>query len=112
LGKKIMRAKTFVKKDGDQEYQRYEAVLAWHPEKKCLYQISFAFDGAVSEYAMEVKEKDMLHIGWSPLPGGKSPKVRQVIRFLDDDRFQWVVLVQDGGDWKQIIDATWKRKRK
>src|SRR5260370_42548121 len=42
LGKKILKAKTFVQKDGS-EYQRYEAVMAWRPEKKCLYEISFAF---------------------------------------------------------------------
>jgi len=46
LGKKIMTAKTFVG-DGDKEYQRYESVMAWHPEKKSLFQISFAFDIAL-----------------------------------------------------------------
>src|SRR5436189_1561217 len=45
LGKKIMTTKTFVK-DGDKEYQRYEGVMAWHAEKKSLYQVSFAFDGS------------------------------------------------------------------
>jgi hypothetical protein len=111
LGKKIMRTRTFVN-DGKKEYQRYEGVLAWHPEKKCLYQVSFAFDGAISEFLIEAKEKDTLHIGWGPLPGGKAPKVRQTIRFLDNDHFRWVVQVQDGDDWKQIIDATWQRKGK
>src|SRR5579862_6490985 len=51
LGKKIMTAKTFVG-DGDKEYQRYEGIMAWHPEKKSLFQISFAFDGAVTEVLM------------------------------------------------------------
>jgi hypothetical protein len=37
LGKKIMRAQTFVM-NGDKEYQRYEGILAWHPEKKSLYE--------------------------------------------------------------------------
>ena len=111
LGKKIMTAETFVG-DGDKEYQRYESVLAWHPEKKSLFQISFAFDGAVTEVMMESKDKDTLHIGWVPFTAGKPSPLRQVIKFLDQDRFQWTVSMQDGGNWKQLIDATWKRKGK
>jgi hypothetical protein len=111
LGKKILHAKTFVK-DGGKEYQRYEGVMAWHPDKKTLYQVSFAFDGSLTEVVMESKDKDTLHIGWTPFAEGKPSKVRQVIRFLDNDRFHWVVSLQDGQQWKQIMDATWKRKSK
>jgi hypothetical protein len=109
LGKKILTAKTFVK-NGDKEYQRYESILAWHPEKKSLYEITFAFDGSISEVLIENKDKDTLHIGWLPYNEGKPSKVRQVIRFLDKDRFQWIVSIQDGENWQQLIDATWKRK--
>jgi hypothetical protein len=111
LGKKILQAKTFVR-DGDKEYQRYESVMTWHPEKKSLYEISFAFDGAISEYLIESKDENTLHIGWTAIDTDKPSKVRQVIKFLDKDRFQWTVSVKDGDDWKQIIDATWKRKGK
>jgi hypothetical protein len=86
--------------------------MAWHPEKKCLYQVSFAFDGAVTETLVEAKDKDTLHVGWAPLPGGKESKVRQTIHFLDNDRFQWTVAIQTGDNWMPIIDATWKRKGK
>jgi hypothetical protein len=110
LDRKIMITKTYVKDPAKGECQRYEGVMAWHPDKKCLFQISFAFDGAISEVLMEAKDKDTLHIGWGPLPGGKASKVRQTIRFLDNDRFQWVVALQAGDEWKEIIDATWKRK--
>jgi hypothetical protein len=110
LGKKILTAKTFVR-DGTKEYQRYEGVMAWHPEKKSLFQISFAFDGSLTETLIESKDKDTLHIGWTPFAAGKPSKVRQVIRFLDNDRFQWVVSIQEGDSWKQLIDATWKRKK-
>jgi hypothetical protein len=111
LGKKIMTAKTFVM-NGEKEYQRYEGVLAWRPEKKSLYEISFAFDGAISEYLIESKDKDTLLIGWKPYTEGKESKVRQTIRFLDRDQFQWVVELKNGEEWKQLIDATWKRKAK
>ncbi len=110
LGKKIMTTKTMVR-DGDKEYQRYEGVMAWHPEKKSLFQISFAFDGTITETIMESKDANTLHIGWVPFTPEKLSSVRQVIRFLDNDSFQWIVSVKDGEAWKQLIDATWKRKR-
>jgi hypothetical protein len=111
LNKKILRASTFVK-DGSTEYQRYEGIMAWHPEKKSLYQISFAFDGSMTEVLIDAKDKDTLLIGYTPFSKAKPSPVRQTIRFLDDDRFQWIVSLQEGDSWKQLIDATWKRKKK
>jgi hypothetical protein len=110
LGKKVLTTRTFVR-NGDKEYQRYEGIMAWHPEKKSLFQISFAYDGSLTEVLMEPKGKDTLHVGWTPFAPGKPSKVRQVLRFLDNDRFQWVVSIQEGDNWKQIMDATWKRKK-
>src|SRR5262245_40518108 len=69
LGKKILKAKTFVQNPDNTEYQRYEAIMAWHPEKKCLYEISFAFDGNISEYRLDPKDRDTLHVGFEPVPG-------------------------------------------
>jgi hypothetical protein len=111
LSNKILRAKSFVR-DGEKEYQRYESVFAWHPDKKSLYGITFAFDGAISEYLIEGKDENTFQIGWTAVSADKPPKLRQVIKFLDKDHFQWVVSVKDGDEWKQIIDATWKRKAK
>ena len=111
LGKKIMTAKTFVR-DGDKEYQRYEGVMAWHPEKKSLFEISFAFDGSLTEVLIEPKDKDTLHIGWVPFTAGKPSNLRQVIKFVSQNEFQWTVSMKEGENWKQLIDATWKRKGK
>jgi hypothetical protein len=111
LGKKILKARTYVM-NGDKEYQRYEGVLAWHPEKKSLFEISFSFDGSISEYLIESTDKDTLRIGWQAFDPDKPPRARQVIKFLDKDSFQWTVSPKDGDDWKALIDATWKRKPK
>jgi len=111
LGKKIMKTRTFVTDHG-KEYQRYESVMAWHPEKKSIFEISFAFDGELTEVLIESKDKDTLHIGWVPYDKGKPSRLRQVIKFLDKDSFRWVVSFKQNDDWKQIIDATWKRKGK
>jgi hypothetical protein len=111
LGKKILRTKSFVM-DGDREYQRYEGIFAWHPEKKSLYHVSFAFDGGMTETLVDVMDKDTLHLGWTPFVKDRPQAVRQTIRFLDDDRFGWVVELKKGDKWVQLIDATWKRKGK
>jgi hypothetical protein len=110
LGKKIMKTRTFVQ-NGASEYQRYEGILAWHPEKKCIFQIYFAFDGSMRESVIEAKDKDTLHIGWVPFHKKKPSPVRQVVTFLDKDSFRWVVSLKDGKGWKQLIYATWKRKK-
>jgi hypothetical protein len=111
LGQKILKAKTFVR-DGDKEYQRYESVLAWHPEKKSLYEITFAFDGALTEVLIDATGEDTLQIGYTPVTADKPSNVRQVIKFVDKDHFRWTVSLKDGDEWKQLIDATWKRKSK
>jgi hypothetical protein len=108
LGKKIMTSKTFVTADG-KEYQRYEGILAWHPDKKSLFHISFTYDGSLSQSIVEMPSKDTLHIGFVPFEAGKPSQVRQVIRFLDNDHFNWVVSLKDGDGWKQIMDGTWVR---
>jgi hypothetical protein len=111
LGKKILKAKTFVK-DGDREYQRYEAVFAWHPEKKSLFQISFAYDGSMTQTLIDAKDDNTLHVGWTPFAKDRPSPIRQTLHFLDNDRFQWVVEQKQGDKWVQLIDATWKRKGK
>jgi hypothetical protein len=111
LGKKILTAKTFVM-NGDKEYQRYEGVMTWHPEKKSLYEISFSFDGSISEYLIDNKDKDTLQIGYTPIKEGTTPKVRQTIQFKDKDSFVWTVQLKDGDNWQTIMEGTWKRKAK
>jgi hypothetical protein len=110
LGKKIIRAKTFVKSEGA-EYQRYEGILTWHPKKKCLVEISFAVDGALTEYVLETKDADTLDIGWRPYDDGEPNKVRQTLKFKDRDSFVWTVWLNTGEKWQQLIEATWHRKK-
>jgi len=109
LGNKILRAKTFVMSDKG-EYQRYDAVMAWHPKKKSLFIISFSFDGAMSENIIEPKDADTLQIGFTPFQEGEPSKVRQTIQFKDKDHFTWQVLLKGDTDWQEIINATWERK--
>ena len=110
LNRKIIIAKTFVM-DGEKEYQRYESIFAMHPQKKSLYEITFGFDGSISEVIIEAKEKDTIHIGYTPFQADKPEKIRQTLKFIDKDHFVWNVQMKQGDDWKQLIEATWVRKK-
>jgi hypothetical protein len=109
LGKKILRARTFVG-TGDKEYQRYESVMTWHPKKQCLYEITFAYDGNISEVVIDPKDEDTLHIGYTPFHADQPQNVRQILKFKDNDHFVWTVNIKQGDEWKQIMEATWVRK--
>jgi hypothetical protein len=117
LGKKIIRAHTFVM-NGRTEYQRYESIMAWHPRKKCLYEISFTYNGDISEHVIDVVGAETLHIGFTPFEtdtaasSKPSPaSVRQVLKFIDADHMTWTVTMKQGGEWKQLIQATWARQQ-
>ena len=110
LGKKIIIAKTFVM-NKDKEYQRYESIMAWHPKKKSLYEITFGFDGSIKEVLIDTKDKDTFLIGFTPF-GDQPENLRQTLKFTDKDHFRWTVSLKQGEDWKQLIDATWERKSK
>ena len=77
LGKKILVAKTYVIDKDNKEYQRYEAIFAWHPEKESLYEITFDHAGNISEVLIETKEKDTFHVGYTPFHADKPQPVRQ-----------------------------------
>jgi hypothetical protein len=111
LGKKIIKSKTFVKSDKG-EYQRYEGVMAWHPKKKQLFIISFAYDGNMTENVIEPKDDSTILIGFVPFQEGEPNKVRQTIQFKDNDHFTWRVELQGDGGWQELINATWVRQSK
>jgi hypothetical protein len=110
IARKIITAKVYVK-NGASEYQRYEEVLAWHPKKKCLFEMTFAFDGHISETVIE-KEGEGLRFGWTPYDSTEENKVRQTIRFQGKDSYVWTVFLKGKDGWKQIIQSIWNREEK
>jgi hypothetical protein len=110
LGGKIITGKTFVKDPAKGEYQRYEGILAWHPKKKSLYEVSFAYNGDLSEVLFDVVDKDTFHVGYRPFNEGEPSKVRQILHFDGNDAFVWTVSLQTDDGWTKLIEATWRRK--
>jgi hypothetical protein len=111
LGKKILKARTYVINNSTgKEYQRYEGIMAWHPKKKCLYQVSFAYDGNIGEVVIDAKDPNTLYIGYTPFHADQPENVRQILKFTDNDHFVWTVTIKQGDEWKQLIEATWARK--
>jgi hypothetical protein len=65
-----------------------------HSQVSCEFfigAINFASDGAISEHLIESTDENTFRIGFAAINSDKPPKVRQVIKFLDKDHFQWVV---------------------
>jgi hypothetical protein len=112
VNKKIIVEKMFVKDADKGEYQRYEGIMAWHPKKKSLFDISFVYSGEISEVLIDVADKDTLHIGYRPFHEGEPSNVRQIVHFIGNDAYEWTVLLKQGNDWTKIIQATWHRKAK
>jgi hypothetical protein len=110
IAKKFITARTFVK-DGAREYQRYDAVMGWNPKKKSLFQTSYTYNGDINDTIIEPLEKDTLHIGWKPFDESEPSKVRQIIKFTGKDSYVWTVLLNEGGEWKKLMEATWTRKK-
>src|SRR5262245_43869932 len=108
LGKKIIKARLYVG-EGEKEYQRYESVLAWHPQKRTLFEISFAFDGAITEQRIDPVDADTFRLGWSPFGEGEAPRVRQTLAFRGRDAHDWEAQVKSGEEWKTQIRGTWNR---
>jgi hypothetical protein len=111
LGGKILAARTYVK-DGNTEYQRYESTMAWHPKKECLYEVSFAVDGNLTEHRIEAKGDDTLLLDFTPFDATNPGKVRQTLKFVDRDHHTWKVELKSDSGWQTLIDATWVRKSK
>jgi hypothetical protein len=113
VNKKIIVTKTFVQDPAKGEYQRYEGIIAWNPKKKSLYEISFAYDGNITEVLMDLVDKDTLNLGYQPFNEGEPANVRQILHFESDDAFVWTVSVKPKDqDWTKLIEATWHRKNK
>jgi hypothetical protein len=112
VNKKTIVDKTFVKDPSKGEYQRYEGTMAWNPKKKSLFEISFAYNGEMSEVLIEPVDKDTLHFGYLPYNEGEAQPVRQSIQFKGDDAFVWTVSLKGPDGWSNLIEATWRRKAK
>ncbi len=112
LNRKFLVCKTFVSA-GTGEYQRYESIMAWHPEKKSLVSVDLAYNGQFSETVVELVDKHTLRQGYTDyIPGHASP-ARQEISFVDNDRHTWKVWVKDGsGEWSTIMDGMFVRRGK
>jgi hypothetical protein len=85
-------------------------VFGWDPKRKRLFEISFAFNGELSEHVIEPAENDTLKIGWTPFNADESANVRQTLQFKDRDTFVWTVWIKNKGDWQRIMQGTWRRK--
>jgi len=111
LGGRHMRARTFLPQPDGSEIQRYDGFMTWHPEKKSLVQYAFAMDGGVREQCIETTDGKVFRVGFTPFEQGGESNLHQTIEFLSADEFEWTVEIREGGEWKRLIKARWKRSK-
>lgn len=111
IGKKFIDGATFViDNDTGKEYQRYDAVMGWHPEKRSLFQTSYAYDGSIGSGLFDASTKGVIRIGYTPFEGTEEPKIRQDLTFKGEEVFTWHVMMKNAqGGWDTLIEADWKR---
>lgn len=102
-----LQNQTFVG-EGAQQYQRYLTLMSYDAKQGGLVSTSYAADGTVSSVRIETEDGKTFKFGYTPI-GGEESKVRQTITFNNADEYRWVVEINQNGEWKQIMDGTWKR---
>ncbi len=107
--RQAIHARTYVTA-GSKEYLRYDAMMGWHPRKKSLFQVSFAYNGELTENLIEPDTDGTLKIGFAPFDAANPSRVRQTLRLQDKDAFVWTAWLKEGDQWKPLIEATWRRK--
>lgn len=110
LGEKHMHTATFLPREDGGEVQRYDGFLTWNPARGVLVCYSFAVDGGVSEYLVELEGEKTFKFGFGALEGLPPPYVRQTITFMSDDAFRWVVDVKGEKGWERVMDGVWRRR--
>lgn len=109
VGGKHLRTATFLPQPGGGEIQRYEGIMTWHQRRESLVAYSFAVDGKVSEFAVDLVGGKTFRFGFRPWDAGVEPTLRQTTELVDADTLQWTVEMRTGTEWKRLISAPWKR---
>lgn len=108
LDGKIIKSQVFVSM-GETEYQRYESIIAWHPEKQALYELTVSVDGEITEWKIEDRGQKTLQLTHFETAPGK-PNVRQTMKFTDEQTMDWIVEIEQDGAWRELLHAPWRRR--
>lgn len=107
LGGRFLEAQTFAA-DGDGDmYERYRTIYAYDNETGQIVSYGFTYDGSVTIVDDMKLDEDgpALTSEWS----GDGAAIRQTVKFLSPDEYNWKVWTRTDGDWGLIMDANWHR---
>lgn len=108
LGGRFVEIRTFTD-DGDGVYERYFTIYAGDPTTGDIKAYGFTFDGTtavVDDVTIEGDVTDAAIIGqW----GEGAAAVRQIIRLVSEDEYNWKVWMGGEGAWELIMDGNYQR---
>lgn len=111
LNGRFVNIETFVTKADGSEYQRYWSIYFWDAANQQIAYHEYTYDGSVASGPVVVKDDNTLEFPTPNAADGIKSEVRQSVTFTDNDTMQWHVLMKDeAGQWKTLMDGVWKRK--
>lgn len=88
---------------GGQRKLLYEGMLFFEPKRGRLVQYNFKPDGGLDESELSEANAKGYDV--------RGTNTWSLIRYTNADAFRWELRVQQAGEWKLILDATYRRRR-
>jgi len=109
IADQLIKCRSFTVNRHGEPKLRYETFIYYHPGLKQLRSISVGSTGGVFDGSV-AGTRDELHFEFSAYLKDQKVDYRQSIRFLGDDRYEWLVWQKQGDEWKKVIEGTFTRE--
>ena len=109
LGGSFLEITTSAKDENGKVYERYFTIFAYDSASDRLQSYGFTFDGTVTVVEDIELEGDASNAALTSQWGSPESQIRQTIRLVSSDTYNWKVWSGDGQNWELIMDADWQR---
>lgn len=109
IADQLLRGRSYVINEKGDASLRYETFIYYHPRDKQLKSISVGSTGGIFDGTV-AGTRDELSFEFSAYLKDQKSDYKQTIRFLSDDRYQWIVWQKGPDGWKQVIEGKFSRE--
>ena len=109
LGGNFLEITTSTKDENGRVYERYFTIFAYDDASNKIQSYGFTFDGSVTVVENIKLEGDASNAALTSQWGTAESQIRQTIRLVSRDAYNWKVWAGDGENWELIMDADWQR---
>ena len=109
LGGKFLEITTSTKDENGKVYELYFTIFAYDSGSDTLQSYGFTSDGTVTVVEDIQVEGEASNAALTSQWGSAESQIRQTIRLVSADAYNWRVWSGDGENWELIMDANWQR---